>query len=239
MHRFIIAVLAVLALASCDRFPDNGIQIGGMLPLEADCTIDTGTELRRSRGLWDIGPNSPAVLRGRPYTVTPLLQGFFISRALEFQAETNNFQVTNLEIVLQTPDNVDLVLPSPLINPFSVTASAVLPAGDEIALGTTRSIGIPGSYAAAVDQGAAAFGQVVIAMEAVGTTVGGFTNFSDTFFYPVTLCSGCRDLCPPSRDPDIPLTDVEIALLDASCDPGQDIYFYCSNPPNPPPPEDL
>lgn len=230
MHRFIIVALAVLTVASCDRFPDNGVQIGGMLPLEADCTVNPSTELRRSRGLWDIALNSE-------YTVNPLLQGLYISRALDIQAETNNFQVTNLEIVLQTPDNVDLVLPSPLINPYSVTASAVLPATEdgEAALATTSSTGIPASYRDAVSQGTAAFGEVLIAMEAVGSTVGGFTNVSDTFFFPVRICNGCLNICPEGRT--TPLTDEERAELAASCRPGQDIYVYCLFPP-PEPEED-
>ncbi|MEM7137197.1 MAG: hypothetical protein AAF500_11490 [Myxococcota bacterium] len=229
MHRFIIVALAVLMVASCDRFPDNGLQVGGMLPLEDDCTVDPATELRRSSGLWDT-----KVLRN--YIVTPLLENYIVSRALDIQAEQNNLQVTNLEITLQTPDGLDLVLPEGFPNPYSVTATTVLPAAvdDGFTSGTTRSVGVPQDYELIVADAveAAGFDQVIVVMEAVGTTMGGFTQKSGPFFWPVTFCFGCLDFCATQEQADS-LTDEQIARLDASCQPGQDIYPYCTVPPTP------
>lgn len=234
MYRFIIVSLLVFTVVGCDRFPHNGLQIGGMLPLEPDCVIDPGTDLRRSSGLWDYKVITD-------YGVAPLLESYIISRATDIQAEQNNLQVTNLEILLQTPDGVDLVLPEGFPNPYSVTANAVLPVAvdDSFSAGTTRSTGIPDTYelqvVAAVQ--AAGFEQVIIVMHAIGTTRGGFTQKSGPFFFPVRLCFGCLDLCPTEAAGEA-LTEADQERLDASCQPGQDIYPYCTFPP-PPPEEDM
>jgi len=249
MHRFIIVALGALAVASCDRFPDNGVQIGGMLPLEDDCTIDPGTELRRSSGLWDVSqritsntnPRQGIPNKSNAYVITPLLESYLISRATDIQAEQNNTQVTQYEITLETPDGMTLEL-GDLPNPYSVNTSAVLPANvdNDVTLGTASSVAVPSIYmdsvAAAIQ--AAGFNELIINFRAVSTTRGGFTNRSAPFYWNVRLCgpqfstNRCLDFCPtPGSGED--LTDEQITILRGSCLPGQDSFPYCSFPPAP------
>jgi len=238
MYRFIIVALAVFAVASCNRFPDNGLQIAGMLPLEGDCTLDPGTDVRQTLGVWDIQAPFGDNPRISHFGVSPLLENYIISRSTEIQAEQNNLQVTNLEITLQTPDGVNLVLPEALPNPYSVTASANLPAavGDAFSSGAAFTIAIPPSYRQAVGGAvfAAGFDQVIINMRAVGTTMGGFTQKSGAFLWPVTLCDGCLNLCPTQQAAN-DLTELALAALVGSCLPGQDGYPYCQFTPELPP----
>ncbi|MEM8605652.1 MAG: hypothetical protein AAGF92_01005 [Myxococcota bacterium] len=218
-------------VASCDRFPDNGIQVSGMLPFEDDCTVDPATNLRRSSGVWDIefGLGGGVFALNGDYIVTPLLEGYFVSRALEIQAETNNFEVTNFDIWLLSPDDQPLVLPDTLPNPFRVPATAVLPATEDgtPSSAATGATGIPVAYATAVNDALAAlnFNQVIVDMKAVGETRGGFTQISNSFRWPVRVCEGCLDLCAPGT----PLTEEELQLLTDACAPGQDGFFWCSN----------
>jgi hypothetical protein len=238
MHRFIIVALAALAVASCDRFPDNGLQIGGMLPLEEDCSIDPAVEERRSRGVWDVSPP----VSGGPsstgqYTITPLLESYLISRSTDIQAEQNNLQIEKYEIRLETPDGVKLDL-GDLPNPYTRSTSAVLPAAvdDDFTIGTASAVAVPREYREPAREAvsSAGFNELIIVIKAIGTTMGGFTQKSGGFFWPVTLCEGCRDLCPtPGSGED--LTDEQKLALEDSCLPGQDSYYYCTFPP---PPED-
>jgi len=238
MHRFIIVALAVLTVASCNRFPDNGLQIAGMLPLEGDCTLDSGTDVRQTLGVWDIQAPFGDFPRIAQFGVSPLLENYIISRSTEIQAEQNNLTVTSLEITLQTPDGANLVLPDGLPNPYSVTASASLPVAvdDSFSSAAAFTIGIPPSYTQAVADAvfAAGFDQVIINIRAVGTTMGGFTQKSGSFPWPVTLCDGCFDLCPTQQDANN-LTELALAALLASCLPGQDGYRYCQFEPELPP----
>ncbi len=169
MHRFIFVVLAAFLVASCDRFPDNGIQIGGMLPFEDDCTVDPEADLRRPFGIWDVGAPTGGALQG--YFVTPRFESYLISRATEIQAEQNNVQVTNLEITLQTPDGVRLNLGAGLPNPYRTQATTNLEVAEDdgFTTGATISIGIPIQYRDAVAQAVdgANFDQVIVVIQAV------------------------------------------------------------------------
>ncbi len=234
MHRFIFVALFAVALAGCDRFPDNGLQISGMLPWENDCSIDPASELRRSSGLWDVSPSAAGgfTIKGQ-YVVTPLLESFIIGIDNEISAQPNNLQVTALDITLESPDGTVLDLGDGLPNPYRVTATTILPAAepDSSSLGTTASVAIPGSYQDAVTAAvvAAGFDQVIVVMNAVGTTSGGFTQTSGPFFWPVTLCDGCLNLCPTPAS-GATLTEEQLEELRNSCAPGQDTFFYCSFP---------
>lgn len=229
MHRFIIVALVAVLAASCDRFPDNGLQIGGMLPFDDDCAVDPGTDLRRSGGVWDVGVMVDGVALSTNYLVTPLLENYIVSRATDIQAQQNNLQVTNLEILLQTPDGLDLVLPAGLPNPYTTTASSSLPVAEDgsFTSGSTISIAVPADYEVPVRNAvdAAGFTQLIIVIRAIGTTMGGFTQKSAAFFWPVTLCEGCLDICAAG----VELTDAQVTELDASCSPGQDTFVYCSD----------
>ncbi len=235
MHRFIIVALAVLAVASCDRFPHNGLQITGMLPLEENCSLDPATDLRQTRGLWDVAAPAGDFPRIAQFWVTPLFENYIISRATDIQAEQNNLQITNLEVSLETPDGERLVLPDTLPNPYTVTASANLEVApvDSFSSSATFSIAIPSSYRQAVADAVfgAGFDELIVAFKAIGTTMGGFTQNSAMFFWPVQLCVGCLDLCPSQAAADA-LSGEE---LPTSCLPGQDAYFYCQFAIPPPP----
>ncbi len=238
MHRLIIVALAVLAVTSCDRFPHNGLQIGGMLPLEENCSLDPSTDERQTRGLWDVAAPFGDLPRTPRFVVSPLFESYIISRATDIQAEQNNLQVTNLEVTLQTPDGATLVLPETLPNPYRVTASANL----EVALdgsfssSATFSIAIPSSYRQAVADAVfgAGFNEMIVIIRAIGTTMGGFTQKSAPFLWPVDLCIGCMDLCPTQADAD-DLSDLGLEGLLSSCLPGQDGYLYCQYEIPPPP----
>lgn len=230
MHRFIIVALAVLAVVSCDRFPDNGLQIGGMLPLSDDCSADPGSDERLALGVWDVQAPFGDNQRIAQYVVSLLLENYIISRATDIQAEQNNLQVTNLEITLQTPDGANLVLPEGFPNPYSVTASANLPAADDGSFTTAAAItvAVPSTYRQPVADAVfgAGFDQLIINIRAIGTTMGGFTQKSGSFSWPVTLCSGCLDLCPTQGAANA-LTELALAALLSACLPGQDGHAYC------------
>ncbi|MDH3656461.1 MAG: alkaline phosphatase family protein [Myxococcales bacterium] len=226
MHRFIIVALAVLAVASCDRFPHNGLQIGGMLPLTGEeCAADPSDDSRQTGGLWDVATPFGTLPRAAVYVVSPLLESYIISRATDIQAEQNNLQVTNLEITLQTPDGANLVLSEALPNPYRVAASANLPAAvdDSFTSAAAITVAIPELYRQAVADAVfgAGFNQVIVVIKAIGTTMGGFTQNSAPFFWPVTLCVGCFDLCPTQAAADA-LSEPERTALAAACVPGQD-----------------
>ena len=234
MHRFIIVALAVLTVASCDRFPHNGLQITGMLPLEENCSLDPTTDLRQTRGLWDVADPAGDFPRTAQFWVTPLFESYIISRATDIQAEQNNLQITNLEVTLETPDGERLELPG-LPNPYTVTASANLAVAvtDSFSSSSTFSIAIPPSYRQPVRDAVfgAGFDELIVAFKAIGTTMGGFTQNSATFFWPVQLCEGCLDLCPSQAAADA-LSGEE---LPTTCLPGQDAYPYCQYAIPPPP----
>lgn len=122
------------------------------------------------------------------------------------------------------------MLPAGFPNPYSTTATAVLPVAveDAFSAGTTASVGVPVSYAPAIVAAlnAAGFDELVLAFRAVGTTMGGFTQRSGYFYWPVSLCFGCLDFCP-SQEAANNLTDEQINALEASCLPGQEFYPYC------------
>lgn len=230
MHRFIIVALAVLAVTSCDRFPHNGLQVGGMLPLEENCSLDPSTDRRQTLGLWDVATPSGDLPRMARFVVSPLLESYLISRSTDIQAEQNNLQITNMEITLQTPDGVNLVLPETLPNPYRVAASANLAVAPDGSFSTaaTFSIAIPASYRQDVADAVfgAGFTEMLVVIEAIGTTMGGFTQKSGPFFWPVNLCVGCLDLCPTAADAN-DLNEAELEALGGSCLPGQDVYPYC------------
>jgi hypothetical protein len=230
MDRFIIVALVVLTVASCNRFPDNGLQIAGMLPVEDTCVLDPSTDVRQTLGIWDVQAPFGTDPRIAQFGVTPLLENYIISRSIDIQAEQNNLQVTSLEITLQTPDGLNLVLPEALPNPYSVTASVSLPVAEDgsFSSGAAFTIGVPPSYRQAVADAVfgAGFDQLIIRMRAKGTTMGGFTQTSGPFFWPVTLCDGCFDICPTQQAANA-LTELQIAALLSACLPGQDGYVYC------------
>lgn len=217
MHRFIIVALAVLSVVGCNRFPDNGLQIAGMIPPDDDCTVSADTEVRLARGLWDV-----AVARN--YVISPLLLNLIISTAIEFQAETNNLQVTNFEITILLPDGTRIDFGEGFPNPYRVDTSAVIPVAPEGGESSEVAVayGIPVTYQQAVADAAmqAGFPSVLLDIRAEGTTMGGLTQKSGSFFWPVDLCNGCLQAPAAACDP---MADEVLE----TCRPGQDGDQYC------------
>ena len=220
----LVAMMLVVAVAGCDRFPDNGLQIAANLPPDSSCEVSADQDTRLLRGLYDLAFRNAA---GEPsdYFIAPLLESYLVSNALEFQAEQANIQVDNLDITLLLPDGSKPLLPEGLVNPYRVTTSAVIEANESsggVSQEVAAAIGIPGSYQPVLqslfDSGQTS---IILDIRAGGTTFGGFSQRSAPFRWPVELCSGCLDNCLSEE-------------LEDSCLPGQDIWPYCSVvPPTP------
>ena len=170
------------------------------------------------------------------YVITPRLENYLISRATDIQAEMNNLQVTGYEITLTLPNDEPLDL-GDLPNPYSVNDSAVLPAAEEdsFSIGATFTVAVPSDYRQPVTAAVfgAGFNSFLIVARATGTTMGGFTQKSGPFYWPVSICdNNCLDLCPTQAAGDA-LTDEQLGALRDACTPGQDGEPYCTFAPTP------
>jgi len=213
MSRIIlVAIVAAVTVAGCNRFPDNGLQIVANLPPDEACVLSADQDTRLLRGLYDISYVAD-------YAIAPLLQSYLISNTLEFQGEQANLQVTNFDITILLPDGTVPALPGDLVNPYRVDTSAFLPVseGGTPTQEVAAAIGIPASYQDALRALlAAGFSSIVLDIRAGGTTFGGFSQRSAPFRWPVDICEGCLEICVADED-----------LVD-SCLPGQDVWPYCT-----------
>jgi len=225
MSRFIlVATTLALAVAGCDRFPDNGLQIAAMLEPDDNCELSTSSR-QLAGGTYDVSLPTD-------YMIAPLLWSYLISNALEFQAEPANLQVNNFELTLLLPDGSKIDVPGP--NPYSEETSAFL-AANRAAQAHSQAwsvaIGIPVVYQDALRAIAPAPGDetqrttILLDIRAIGTTVGGFTQTSARFRWPIALCNGClsRDVCTQDQ-----------ADAGSGCFPGQDGNYYCESISAPP-----
>ncbi len=217
----LVAMMLAVTVAGCNRFPDNGLQISANLPPDESCVVTADQDLRLPRGQYDISYRDLSTGLGADYVISPLLESYLITNALEFQAEQSNIQVDNFDITMLLPDGSLLALPDGLVNPYRVTTNAVLPAiapGGEPSTEVAAAIGIPASYQGALSALIAA-GQpsILLDIRAGGTTFGGFSQRSAPFRWPVDLCEGCLENCVSST-------------VDNSCLPGQDFRQYCNTP---------
>ena len=220
MRRFIlVAIVLGVAVAGCNRFPDNGLQIGAMLPPSDDCTFSADSEVRLLVGRYDLAYRRPDG-SSADYIIAPLLRSYLIDYSLEFQADQNNLQVTDFEVTILLPDGTKPDLGA-LVNPYRVNTTAVLLANESEGSSSEEvaaAIGIPASYqdalSALLSQN---FSQVLLDVRASGTTFGGFTQRSAPFRFPVELCQGCLNNCL-----------AEVQELADSCLPGQDVWQYCN-----------
>lgn len=221
MSRFIFVVMAlVVTVAGCNRFPDKGLQIAAMLPPDNNCLLSADQDVRLLRGIYDIAYRDPSTGQPVDYLIAPLLQSYLISSALEFQGEQSNLQVDNIDITIVLPDGVVPTLPGDLVNPYRVSTTAILPAneaGGDVSQEVAVATGIPADYQDAIRELVAetGFTSMTLHVTAGGTTIGGFSQRSPAFLWPVDICEGCLDDCA--------------ALVDdnTSCLPGQDIWRYC------------
>jgi len=221
MSRFILVAMTLtlaVTVAGCNRFPDNGLQISAMLPPDDSCVFIDDADLRLLVGRYDV-----SVPDDTDYIIAPLLQSYLFSHGLDFQGEQANLQVTNFEVTLRMEDGSSLDLPAPLVNPFQVNTSAVIPANQArggVTSAVAVGVGIPGSYKDALRAITPPAGtgttSILLDVRAIGSTYGGFTQRSPTFRWPVVLCNGCLTKAFCTREE-----------YDASCIPGQDIWPYC------------
>jgi hypothetical protein len=209
-------MMVAVTVAGCDRFPDNGLQIVANLPPDDSCVFAADLEVRLLRGRYDISYLN--LVSGEPsdYIIALLLESYFISNALEFQAEQGNLQVTNFDITILLPDGSLPTLPADLVNPYRVDTTAVLPVseGEAPTREVAAAVGIPASYGAALR----GIPSVLLEIHAIGTTFGGFTQRSAPFRWPVDICEGCLT---------VPLCTVE--QWEGSCLPGQDLWLGCES----------
>jgi hypothetical protein len=209
-------MMVAVTVAGCDRFPDNGLQIVANLPPDDSCVFAADLEVRLLRGRYDISYLNLASGELSDYIIAPLLESYFISTALEFQAEQGNLQVTNFDIKILLPDGSLPTLPADLVNPYRVDTTAVLPVseGEAPTREVAAAVGIPASYGAALR----GIPSVLLEIHAIGTTFGGFTQRSAPFLWPVDICEGCltRRVCTPEQ-------------AEESCLPGQDIWIGCES----------
>lgn len=224
MSRFILvptmlAVTLAVTVAGCNRFPDLSLQIeSNLAPDETDCSVtdDQDTVLPAGRLDLAFGP--------RDYIITPRVESYIVTNALEFQAEQGNIQVTSFEITILLPDGTKPVLAGDLPNPYQVATSAVLPPSEEggdVSQSAAFALAIPSSYYDALlgivaDTG---FQSISIDIRANGTTAGGFSQQSPPFRWPIEFCNGCLGtVCVEPAE-----------VLDAvGCFPGQDLWAYCA-----------
>jgi len=225
MSRFILVAMALaVTVAGCDRFPHNGLQIAAMLPPNDSCVFVDNIDIQLLGGVYDVSVSSD-------YVIAPLLKSYLYDNGTDLQAQPANLQVTNFEMTLLLEDGTKLELPE---NPYSTTTSLVITANQSrggVSQGVAAGVGIPVAYQDALRAITPAPGEgtttILLDVRAIGTTVGGFTQRSARFTWPIELCNGCRILpfCP-SEDADEP-SCCTLAEAAASCLPGQDVWPAC------------
>jgi len=207
-----------VTVAGCNRFPDLSIQVTANLsPSSDDCSVQDDQDEVLPAGLYDL-------LIIRDYIITPRVESYLVSNALEFQGEQGNVQIHSYEITILLPDGSQPTLAGGLPNPYTVATSAVIPvneSGEGSSQRATFALAIPSSYHSALlaivaDTG---FESIAIDIRAKGTTSGGFTQTSGPFRWPIEFCNGC--LGTTCEEPAEVLDPV-------GCFPGQDKWQYCA-----------
>jgi hypothetical protein len=217
MRRFILVALMAVPVAGCDRFPDLSIQVAAnLLPSDSSCTITADQEDVLLGGTIDLSVT-------RDYVINPQIESYLIDNSLDFQGTQNNMQVDSLDITILLPDHTRPDLGADLPNPYQVTTSVVIPPSTSPgspSFGAASAIGIPSSYYDALSAivSSTGFTSIVLEIRANGTTSGGFSNQSPSFFWPVYFCNGC-----------LGIVCEEAGQLDDSCYPGQDVWQYCAS----------
>jgi len=222
MSRFILVPMMLAAtlavtVAGCNRFPDLSIQVTANLQPDAtDCGVADDQETVLAAGVIDRA--APAVFWS--YVITPRVESYIVSNALEFQGEQGNMQITAFEITIVLPDGTLADLGEGVPNPYKVQTSAVIPANQTPGSASARAtfaVAIPDTFYPAVLSipETTGFDSFAIDIQAQGTTTGGFSQTSPAFRWPINFCDGCLGV------------ECE-APSDAGCFPGQDIWQYCT-----------
>lgn len=213
MRRLFIVAFALLSIQGC-RDTDTGVQISGVSLPSLACEYDVGNTL--SAGNWDLA----APFGG--YAMGPILNSFLVSRSLDTQSESNSVTISEFEVELLRPDGEPLDTGS-LPNPYKVATSLVLPVseGTDPVQGVALAEVVPSAYANAVAgliSPSSGLGQLLINLQAAGSTAGGLSIKTVGFPWVVTVCIGVEQ---------------GQCLLDCGdeategCTPGQDGVSWC------------
>lgn len=226
MSRFILVPMMLAAtlavtVAGCNRFPDLSIQVAANLaPDSEDCGVTDDQDSVLAAGVIDrLAPAGYA-----SYVITPLVESYIVSNALEFQGQQGNMQITDFEITIILPDGSLPDLGEGVANPYKVQTSAVIPANQsegEVSRRATFAVAIPGSYYPALLSvpETTGFDSFAIEIRAHGTTLGGFSQTSPAFRWPINFCDGCLGVqCEAPAEIGDPV----------GCYPGQDIWGWCA-----------
>lgn len=214
--------LLVLVLTLCGCAPGNpGLVIGNVVAADDQCTF-TPTGAAQLGGVFDVGiPNNSyeATFRFVNQLLNLSQTG---SSGFPVMSDPNQIQVQSLEVELRDIGQTPLALAG-LPNPFTIPVGGVLvPSGDgEMAgesLGSARII--PAAYTAELAAVAGADAIIIVAVTAIGTSLGDAEVVSTEFIFPIELCSGCLTACL--------MDDEGMPLCVPTCRPGQDeIHIAC------------
>jgi hypothetical protein len=226
MSRFILVPMMLAAtlavtVAGCNRFPDQSIQVTANLqPDVTNCGVTDDQDTFLATGVID--REAPPVFDD--YYITPLVQSYIVSNALEFQGEQGNMQITSFEITIVLPDGTVPDLGEGVTNPYKVQTTAVIPPNQSAGSSSQRAtfaVAIPASYYPAVlaIPDTTGFDSIALEIRANGTTSGGFSQTSPVFRWPINFCDGCLGVvCEAPAELGDPV----------GCFPGQDIWGYCA-----------
>ena len=229
-------VTMALILAGCAENRETLFVRQVQVPQD-DCTIPPNPDSTyRTGGVLD-------VLYEGEYVLTPLLENQMIARAdhESLRVESNGIQVDGAIVRLYETDDPSLPPEetAPALEFFSYASSYVEPENRV----PTAFTAIPPEYTLSVYQdlcGLPPGGNpaqwdpqtdlVLIGVTVQGITNGGLAVESPEFYFPVTLCCGCRVLCSADADnPDNPGVDCcsSDEVTSPPCNRGQDQYVDC------------
>jgi hypothetical protein len=209
MRRLFIVAFALLFVLGC-RDTDSGVQIIGNSQPSDDCEWDTATTL--VAGTWDLSARLS-------YVMGPILGSLLVSRSLDTQAESNTVTITEFEVELMSSDG-ELLPTGNEPNPYTVATSLVLPVseGGDAQLGVAVAAVVPSSYAPYVAQltDQTGRGELLINVQASGSTAGGLSIKTVEYPWVVSLCAGCLEDCADDAT--------------EGCIAGQDGTAWCDTP---------
>ena len=220
--RYALFLMVLLTAAGCA--PGNpGLVIGNVIAPDDQCAFSaSGAAL--PVGIFDlaVADNSyEAVLRFNNQLINLSQTG---SSGFPIMADPNVINVGSVEIELRDIGGVPLALGADFPSRFALAAGTVtIPSGDGMAAGEALGFVqlIPPAYRAELAAVAGNEAMIVVAISAVGTTLGGAEVVSNEYIFPVRLCTGC--LSPGC------LVDAEGAnICRPACRPGQDqVHVSC------------
>ena len=149
MSRFILVPMMLAAtlavtVAGCNRFPDLSIQVVANLAPDRN-RLRSDRRSGHGARVWSHRPSGSLGVRWS-YVITPLVESYIVSNALEFQGQQGNMQITDFEITIVLPDGSLPDLGEGVPNPYKVQTSAVIPANQSpgsVSARATFAVAIP------------------------------------------------------------------------------------------------